>query len=115
MTVDEFVEANVAPEHRDIVAMLRTLMREAAPEATERMYYGLPMWVGRRPIALISPNKQGITFGFPFGKYLEDRHGLLKGRAKHARNVTIKRLEDANEEALRDYVAQALELDRRHD
>jgi hypothetical protein len=34
MTVDEFVKTRVLPEYRDVVAMLRELMREIAPQAT---------------------------------------------------------------------------------
>jgi hypothetical protein len=34
VTVDEFVKARVLPEYRDVVAMLRALMREIATQAT---------------------------------------------------------------------------------
>lgn len=33
MTVDEFVKTKVLPEYRDILEMLRSLMREMAPDA----------------------------------------------------------------------------------
>lgn len=41
-TVDEFVQHKVLPEFRPVVAMLRELMRECAPDASEIMSYGIP-------------------------------------------------------------------------
>lgn len=112
-TVDEFVKERVQPEFHDIVKMLRGLMRECAPDATEQIYYGLPMWRGKRPLAWVSPSKREITFGFTFGVEFEDKYGLLKGKGKNARHVKIKKLADANKEALRYYIQQALERDAR--
>lgn len=111
--VDEFVKQKVLPEFHEIVTMLRELMRECAPHATEQIYYGLPMWKGKRPLAWISPTKRDITFGFTFGAEFDDRYGLLKGRGKHAKHVKIRKLADANEDALRYYIQQAVERDAR--
>jgi hypothetical protein len=36
---------------------------------------------------------------------------LLRGTGKHARHVKIRKLADANQEALRSYIRQALERD----
>ena len=112
-TVDAFVEERVLPQFRDIVAMLRALMRECAPQATERISYGLPMWRGNSTLAWISPSKRDITFGFTYGREFEDRFGLLRGAGKHARHVKIRKLADADQEALRSYIRQALERDSR--
>lgn len=92
--------------------MLQGLMRECAPEATEKMYYGLPMWLGKQtPLAWISPTKRGITFGFTFGREFDDPYDLLRGDGTHARHVKIASVGDANREALRSYVQQALARD----
>jgi hypothetical protein len=112
-TVDDFVAHKVLPEFHDIVAMLRALMREYAPHATEKISYGLPMWIGKSTLAWVSPTKRDITFGFTFGSEFEDRYGLLKGVGKHAKHVKIRKLADANQAALRDYILQALERDAR--
>ncbi|MGH2688180.1 MAG: DUF1801 domain-containing protein [Actinomycetota bacterium] len=113
ITVDEFVAEKVLPEYHDIVAMLRELMREAAPDATELVSYGMPMWKGRWPLAWISPNKAGITFGFTYGREFDDPYGLLRGDGKHARHVKIRKAADVNRDAIRHYVRQALEFDNR--
>lgn len=113
MTVDEFVKTRAQPEHRDIVAMIRALMREVAPGAKEAIAYGIPTFRGKRILAVISPTKKDITFAFSRGAEFEDKYGLLRGVGKVSKHVKIKGLEEANLEALRYYVRQALELDAR--
>ena len=112
MTVDEFVEQKVLPQYRDIVAMLRQLMRETAPDAQEVIGHGIPMYRGRRELAVISPTKKDITYAFSRGAEFEDRYGLLRGVGKISKHVKIKSLDSANIEALKYYVTQALELDK---
>jgi len=111
MTVDEFVETKVLPEYRDIVSMLRELMREMAPDAKEMISYGIPAYKRKRIIAVISPTKKGITFAFSRGAEFEDKYGLLEGVGKVSKNVRIKSLDAVNKEALRYYIKQALKLD----
>jgi len=113
MTVDEFVEANVLPEYRGVVAELRALMRKEAPRAREAMSYGLPMYFQTKSaFAWISPNKKGISFGFREGVQLEDKYGLLRGKVKHARHIQMKDLAEVNKPALKYYVKQALKLEK---
>jgi hypothetical protein len=111
MTVDEFVQARVLPEYREIVTALRKLMKEHAPDAVEAISYGIPAYKGRRILAVISPTKKGITFAFPRGAEFEDKYGLLVGVGKVSKNVRISRLEDLNRAALRYYIKQALAFD----
>ncbi len=111
MTIDEFIAQKVCPEHRDVVAALRALMREAAPAASEVITYGILGWRIKRVIAVVSPTKQAITFSFARGAGFRDRFGLLRGAGHVARNVKIKRAQDINEAALRDYIRQALALE----
>ena len=110
--VDAFIARRVLPEHRPIVALLRDLMRQIAPAATESIYYGIPMWrAPDQPIAWLSPTKRDITFGFTHGVELDDPYGLLRGRGKHARHVKLRTVTDANVPALRSYIRQAVRLD----
>ena len=111
MTVDAFVEANVQPEHRDIVAALRALMREYAPAVKELFTYSLPMYKGKELMIFISPNKKDIKFSFIHGVHFEDKYGLLKGQAKWSRYIAIKDVQKINTEALLYYIQQAIELD----
>lgn len=112
MTVDEFVRAKVLPEYRPVVASIRSLIKETAPGARETMSYGLPMYIERLTIAWISPSKTGITFSFMRGAGFEDKYGLLRGTAKHARYVRVKSLDDVNKPAFKYYIKQALKFDK---
>jgi len=110
-TVDEFIEHKVQPEHREIVAMLRDLMRVVAPDAKEVISYGILAWRGNLILAVVSPTKKDITFSFSKGAQFEDKYGLLGGVGKVSKYVKIKNLKEVNREALEYYIKQALELD----
>ncbi|HEU4866775.1 MAG TPA: DUF1801 domain-containing protein [Actinomycetota bacterium] len=110
-TVDGFVEEKVLPEFRGVVALLRALMAECAPNAREMMSHGLPMWIDRSTLAWLSPTKKDITFSFAFGVDLEDRFGLLKGDGKNSRFVKVRSVEGAPVEALRFYIGEAVKRD----
>jgi len=111
--IDEFVKINVRPEQRDIVAMIRALMRESAPDAIETISYGIPAWKGNRILAVMNPSKTRITFAFSHGAGFTDKYGLLEGVGKVSKHVKIKSLKDINKAALKDYIRQAVELDAR--
>jgi hypothetical protein len=112
-TVDEFVKTRVLQEFQPVVAMLRELMRETAPGAKEEMRYGIPAYKVKRIIAVISPTKKDITFAFSRGAEFEDSYGLLRGKGTISKHVKIKALNSANKDALRYYIRQALEFDRK--
>ena len=113
LTVDEFVEARVLPQYRDVVTRLRQLMRETAPGAEEVISYGIPAYKRRRIIAVISPTKKDITFSFSRGAGFEDRYGLLRGVGRVSKHVKIKSLTAVDKEALKYYIRQAVEADDR--
>jgi hypothetical protein len=112
-TVDDFVITKVLPEFHPIVAMIRELMKEYAPEVQEIISYGIPSYRAKRIIAVISPTKKDITFAFLRGADFEDKYGLLKGVGKVSKHVKLKKLADVNQDALRYYIRQALELDKK--
>ena len=111
MNVDEFVKTRVLPELQPVVAMIRELMRETAPAATEEISYGIPVYRGRKIFAVISPTKKDITFSFTHGGEFEDKFDLLRGKGKWARHVKIKNVQNVDKDALRYYIRQALEFD----
>jgi hypothetical protein len=111
MNVDDFVKTKVLPELQPVVAMIRELMKECAPQATELISYGIPAYKTQRIIAVISPTKKDITLSFSRGAQFEDKYGLLRGVGKSSKHVKIKSLATANKDALRYYIQQALEFD----
>ncbi|MFI5091599.1 MAG: DUF1801 domain-containing protein [Terriglobales bacterium] len=112
MTVNEFVKTKVQPEFRPIVAAVRGLISECAPEARESISYGMPVYGQNKPVAWINASKSGITLGFRQGVHFEDKYGLLQGSAKHAKHVRMKTLDDVNRPALKYYIKQAVKLDK---
>ncbi len=110
MTVDEFIEKRVQPEHREIVARIRELMsREKG--VTELISYGIPAYKRKRIIAVISPTKKDITFSFSRGGQMEDRYDVLRGVGKSSKHIKLKKPEDFKEIVVRYYVKQAVTLD----
>jgi len=110
--IDAYVEDKLDPKYREIVAALRALMADGAPDAAEGLTYGSPAWRGKKNLAVISQSKTHLTFAFERGAEFEDAHGLLEGVGKKTRHVKIKTLEGINEAALRDYITQAVRLDQ---
>ncbi|MGI5171522.1 DUF1801 domain-containing protein [Spirillospora sp. CA-253888] len=110
--VDQYVENKVLPQHRPTVAALRALMAEEAPDAAEVISYGSPAWRTNKILAIISASKTHITFAFERGAEFTDDHGHLQGVGKKTRHVKIKTPEALDAPALRDYIRQAVALDR---
>jgi hypothetical protein len=111
-TVDAFVKIRVLPEFQPIVAMIRELMQEYAPNVKEIMSYGIPSYRARRIIAVISPTRKDITFAFSRGAEFADRYGMLKGVGRVSKHVKFKKAAEVNKTALRYYIKQALKLDK---
>jgi hypothetical protein len=111
MTVDDFVKTKVLPEFQPVVAMIRALMKECAPNVKEMISYGIPAYKAKRIVAVISPTQKDITFSFSRGVQFKDKYGLLRGVGKSSRHVKIKNIASANQDALRYYIQLALELD----
>ncbi len=113
MTVDEFVQAKVRPEHRGIVRRIRKLMREVCPSATEAIAYGMPVWKGKRIFAWILPGRQHVNLGFSRGARFDDKYGLLQGMGKTSRHIKLKVTKDVDKKVLTYYVKQAVAFDRK--
>jgi hypothetical protein len=113
MSVNKFVEAKVAPEFRPVVAAIRSLMRECAPDAEEVISYGMPVYKGKKLFAWINPPVKDVTLGFSRGAQMEDKYSLLRGAAKGgSRHVKMKSVAEVNEPALKYYIKQAVKLDK---
>jgi uncharacterized protein YdhG (YjbR/CyaY superfamily) len=112
-SVDIFIKARVLPEFQPVVALIRELMKECAPEAQEVISYGIPAYRIKRIIAVISPTKKDITLSFSRGVQFTDKYGLLRGEGKSSKHVKLKDPARANLDALRDYIHQAVELDKK--
>ncbi|MGW5053093.1 DUF1801 domain-containing protein [Actinokineospora sp. NPDC004072] len=94
------------------MAALRELMAAHAPDAAEVIAYDSLAWRGAKNLAIVSAAKTHITFAFDRGAEFTDGHGLLQGVGKKTRHVKLKAPQDIDRDALRDYITQAVALDR---
>jgi len=115
--------AGLTPEHiltghtlevRELCEALRSLVRAAAPEASETAY---PSWhgIGYRHsksgyFCAIFPQTDYVKLGFEFGVLLPDPDRLLEGDGKQVRYIYIRRKEDIRTEAIRGLIVAALSL-----
>ena len=116
--------ADVPPETRTTVDAARRMVRSIAPHAIEVPYQSRPpanpstMWKLAR-YTLNGKNVVGIgtytkhsTLYFYRGRELDDRNGMLEGRGKDMRSVTLREPDDADRPAVKQLVRRAFELAR---
>ena len=111
--VDAFVKRRVQPEHHAVVAVVRKLMRQLAPDATELITYGIPGWRRKRILAVLSPTKKDVTLAFSRGAEFEDKYGRLQGVGKVSKHLKLEDPKDVSKTLLAYYVKQALKHDDR--
>jgi hypothetical protein len=111
MDIDEFVKTKVLPEYQDVVGLIRRYMHEMAPGAQEVISYGLPVYKGKKIMAVISPNKKRITLSFSRGMQFEDKYSMLKGEGKSSQHLKFKSVDDVKKDVVEYYIKQALDLD----
>ncbi|MEV4513433.1 DUF1801 domain-containing protein [Dactylosporangium sp. NPDC049525] len=110
--VTDYVQNRLSPNHRDIVLVLRELVTEVAPTTSEVISRGSLAWKGNQILAIISQSRTHLTLAFARGAEFTDEHGLLDGIGKNTRHIKIKSLETIPRAAVRDYLQQAVALDR---
>ncbi len=74
-------------------------------------YYSVPVYTVKRDIVAISPTKTGVTFSFTYGASFDDRFGKLTGAGKRSRTVRVSKIDKYPEEAMADFIEQAVSLD----
>ena len=115
MAADSNVEKvlqSCSPEVRDLVEALRALVREAAPEATERGYTGWRSLVydHNGMFCYIAPLKDSVNMGFHRGVELADPEALLRGSGKGMRHVKVRKPEEVRAEAFSGLIQEAYRL-----
>lgn len=82
------------PEIRDLADRLRGIVREAVPEAVERVRagwrligYDVPMGRRTRYFAFVAPERAHVHLGFEHGIWMTDPDGILLGAHLDLRKV----------------------------
>jgi len=93
-----------------MVARLRTLTLEAAPELTEEWKWDTPVWSHKGNVVAAGVFKDHVKLNFFKGASLKDPNGLFNAglEAKTTRGIDIHEGEDINESALKDLVRAAV-------
>ena len=105
---------------QDLAERLRAVVREAVPEAVERVragwrLIGYDVPVGRRTrcFAFVAPEPAHVHLGFEYGAWMADPDGLLRGAhlgLRKVRFVTYQPGDSIPAEALVRYTREAAEL-----
>lgn len=116
----ELFLSGYSPEIRDIAERLRSVVREAVPEAIERVrtgwrLIGYDVPVGRRTryFAFVAPEPEHVHLGFEHGVWMADPDGLLQGahlNLRKVRYVTYQPGDPLPTDALVRYTREAAEL-----
>ncbi len=116
----ELLLEGYSPGIRASAERLRAVVRQAVPDAIERVrigwrLIGYDVPVGRRTryFAMVWPEPEHVHLGFEYGVWMDDPAGILRGahlRLKKVRFVTLGPGEPIPESTLIDYTRQAVRL-----
>jgi hypothetical protein len=108
-SVDEYV-AGLSGWQAEVVARLRAIVREAAPEAEEAVKWAQPVYSSGGPFCFIRAHAKHVNLGFWRGVDLDDPERLLEGDGEKMRHVKVTGPEAVRAEAFTAFVRQALRL-----
>jgi hypothetical protein len=108
-TVDSYI-AGLDESQAKIVANVRQIVRQAAPEATESFKWAQPVYETNGPFCYIKAFKNYVNFGFWRGVDLDDPQGLLQGTGEKMRHVKLADVADIDEPVFSSFVRQAVAL-----
>jgi hypothetical protein len=109
-----------APEIRDVADRLRAVVREAVPDAIERVrtgwrLIGYDVSVGRRTryFAFVAPEPAHVHLGFEYGVWMDDPERLLRGahlKLRKVRYLTYRPGDPLPIDALQQFTREAAAL-----
>jgi hypothetical protein len=109
-----------SPEIRVLAERLRGVVRQAVPDAVERVrtgwrLIGYDVPVGRRTryFAFVAPEPEHVHLGFEYGIWMADLDGILRGAhlgLKKVRYLTYEPGDDIPHETLIGYVREAADI-----
>ncbi|HLF80488.1 MAG TPA: DUF1801 domain-containing protein [Anaerolineales bacterium] len=110
-TVDEYI-AGLQGWQQELVAAIRAIVQEAAPEASESIKWAQPVYEVGGPFAYIKAHSGSVNFGFWRGVDLTDPGGLLEGTGDKMRHVKLAGMSDIRKQAFQNFVRQAIQLNQ---
>src|SRR5687768_10735753 len=112
-TVDEYIEAAPAAA-RPHLRRLRSLLREVAPAAEEKIKWGAPVMEEKRILFSYSAHKTHLNF-MPTGPALEPFEAKLAGLTRGKDTIQLPYDEPIPEALVREIAAHRATQEREHD
>ena len=108
-TIDNYIQG-LGDWRGKMIARLRVLVLEAAPELTEEWKWDTPVWSHKGNVVAAGVFKDHVKLNFFKGASLEDPNGLFNAGldAKATRAIDISEGDEIDEAALRDLVRTAV-------
>ena len=94
-TVDEYI-SSLEGWKADVVAQVREIVLEAAPDAKESIKWAQPVYEKNGPFSYIKAFKNSVNFGFWRGVDINDKKNLLQGTGEKMRHFKLTSPEDIN-------------------
>ena len=110
-TVDDYI-GGLGDWRGDVVAAIRAVVREAAPEARESIKWAQPVYELDGPFAYVKAFPRSVTFGLWRGADIAHPAGLLEGDGDRMRHVKITESSQVRPDVFADWVRQAVALNR---
>ena len=111
MTPESYI-AGVGGWRAEAMTALRAILKAAAPDATESIKWGQPVYEVNGPFAYFRAHTASVNFGFWRGVDLADPAGLLRGTGGKMRHVKLLAMADVKPAVLKAMVKEAAALNR---
>ena len=107
--IDNYIK-DLADWRGKMIARLRKLILDAAPELTEEWKWDTPVWSHKGNVVAAGVFKDHVKLNFFKGASLEDTRGLFNAglEAKATRGIDIHEGEDVDDSALKELVRTAV-------
>ena len=90
-------------EQKKIMEVLRQLVHESVPNATENFKWSRPVFSAAKDFAYLKTAKSYVTLGFFSFDKLEDKNNLLEGTGKDMRHIKIRKAVDIDKGLLSEW------------
>lgn len=110
-SVDAYL-GGIPVELQTVARELRRVIREAAPDASEGMKWGQPVYDVGGPFVALKAHPRHVTLTFWRGATLADPAGLLAGDGDRMRHARFSSVESVDGRTVADLVRAAVELNQ---
>ncbi len=103
--VTDYIE-NAAPEHSDMLNILRKLIHETVENVSEEIKWGFPVFAKEKDFAYMRFSKKHVTLGFYNIDKLVDPNNLLEGEGNTLKHIKIKSLAQLDSDLIKSWLKQ---------